>query len=74
MGLDELVAAADYLTLHCPLNDKTRGIISAARIRAMRPGARLINCARGGLVDEKALYEALRSGHLGGAALDVFEN
>jgi len=74
LGLDELLASADYLTLHCPLNDKTRGVISAARIRAMRPGARIINCARGGLVDEQALYEALKSGHLAGAALDVFEN
>ena len=74
MHLDELVASADYLTLHCPLNDKTRGIISSARIRSMRPGARLINCARGGLVDEKALYDALKSDQLGGAALDVFEN
>jgi D-3-phosphoglycerate dehydrogenase len=74
LDLDELVAVSDYLTLHCPLNDKTRRLINAARIATMKPGARLINCARGGLVDEQALYEALVSGKLGGAALDVFEH
>ncbi|MBI1733154.1 MAG: phosphoglycerate dehydrogenase [Gammaproteobacteria bacterium] len=73
MGLDELVASVDYLTLHCPLNSKTRGLLGAARLRAMKRGARLINCARGGLVDERALHELLVSGHLAGAALDVFE-
>lgn len=73
MDLDGLAAGSDYLSLHCPLNEKTRGIISAERIRAMRRGARLINCARGGLVDERALHDALQSGHLAGAALDVFE-
>jgi D-3-phosphoglycerate dehydrogenase len=72
--LDELLAGADYVTLHCPLVEATRGLINAERIRAMKPGARLINCARGGLVDEKALYEALQESHLGGAALDVFEH
>lgn len=70
--IDELVAEADYVSLHCPLNDKTRNIMGSGRIKAMKPGARLINCARGGLVDEAALYEALRDGHLAGAALDVF--
>ena len=70
--IDELVAEADYISLHCPLNDKTRNIMNAGRIGAMKPGARLLNCARGGLVDETALYEALESGHLAGAALDVF--
>ena len=70
--LDELVDESDYVSLHCPLNDQTHNIMSAARIKAMKPGARLINCARGGLVDEAALYEALRDGHLAGAALDVF--
>ena len=72
VGIDELVEEADYISLHCPLNDKTRNIMNAARLRAMKPGARLINCARGGLVDEAALYDALKDGHLGGAALDVF--
>ena len=72
VGIDELVAEADYVSLHCPLNDKTRNIMNADRIKAMKPGARLLNCARGGLVDEAVLYEALRNGHLAGAALDVF--
>jgi len=70
--LDQLLAAADYVTLHCPLIDKTRNLIDAARIARMKRGARLINCARGGLVDEAALVAALESGHLAGAALDVF--
>ncbi len=72
VGLDELVSEADYISLHCPLNDKTRNIMNADRINAMKPGARLINCARGGLVDEEALYDALSKGSLAGAALDVF--
>lgn len=73
LELEELVRTADYITLHCPLNDKTRGIISAESFTYMKKGTRLINCARGGLVDEQALYEALESGQLAGAALDVFE-
>ena len=72
--VDELVRESDYISLHCPLNDKTRHIINAERIKAMKPGTRLINCARGGLVDETALYDALKSGRLAGAALDVFSN
>ena len=72
VGIDELLSAADYVSLHCPLNNKTHNIINAERLSAMKPGARLINCARGGLVDEAALYDALSSGHLAGAALDVF--
>jgi len=70
--IDELAAQADYISLHCPVNDKTRNIINADRLKAMKSGARLINCARGGLVDEEALYEQLKTGALGGAALDVF--
>jgi D-3-phosphoglycerate dehydrogenase / 2-oxoglutarate reductase len=73
MELDELVSTCDYFTFHCPVNDKTRGIMNAERIQSMKKGARIVNCARGGLVDEKALYDALSSGHLAGAALDVFE-
>ncbi len=70
--LDELITQADYISLHCPVNDKTRHIINAEKLAAMKPGARLINCARGGLIDEAALYGQLKNGHLGGAALDVF--
>lgn len=74
VSLDELVAAADVVSLHVPLVAETRGLFSAARIAAMKPGAVLINSARGGIVDEAALAAALRSGRLGGAALDVFES
>ena len=74
VGLDELVAQSDYVSLHCPLNAKTRHLVNAARLQAMKRGARLINCARGGLVDEAALCDALQSGHLAGAALDVYAN
>jgi D-3-phosphoglycerate dehydrogenase len=71
--LDTLLAQSDFVTLHCPLIEATRNLLSAEKIAKMKPAARLINCARGGLVDERALYEALKSGHLAGAALDVFE-
>ena len=74
MDLDELVKTSDYFTFHCPKNDKTAGIMDAERIQSMKKGARIINCARGGLIDEDALYEALKSGHLAGAALDVYAN
>jgi D-3-phosphoglycerate dehydrogenase / 2-oxoglutarate reductase len=70
---DALLANADYVSLHCPLTEKTRHLIDAARLAAMKRGARLINCARGGLVDEAALVDALKSGHLAGAAFDVYE-
>jgi D-3-phosphoglycerate dehydrogenase len=71
-GLDEVLAAADFVTLHLPLNDDTTAIIGQEAIAKMRDGARLINAARGALVDEDALVEAIRSGKLAGAALDVF--
>lgn len=70
--VDDLLARADFVTLHVPKTEKTAGILSAERIARMKPGARLVNCARGGLVDEAAVAEALRSGHLAGAAFDVF--
>ncbi len=71
--LDELVAESDFVTLHVPLDDSTRGLFGEERLARMKPGARLINAARGGLVDETALCAALESGHLAGAALDVLE-
>ena len=71
--LDDLLHRADFITLHVPLTDKTRNILSAANLAKTRRGVRIINCARGGLVDEAALAAALRSGHVAGAALDVFE-
>jgi (S)-sulfolactate dehydrogenase len=71
-GLEEVMSMSDVLSLHVPLVESTRGLLNAARIAAMKPGAILINTARGGIVDEVALAQALRSGHLGGAAIDVF--
>jgi len=71
-GLDEVIGSADVISLHVPLVDSTRGLFDAARLARMKPGAVLINTARGGIVDEVALGAALRSGHLGGAAIDVF--
>jgi D-3-phosphoglycerate dehydrogenase len=70
--LDELFPRADFITLHTPLTNETRNIISAVSIAKMKKGARLINCARGGLVDEEAVKAALESGQLAGAAFDVF--
>lgn len=72
--VDRLVANADILSLHCPLTPETRGILNAARIASMKPGAYLINTGRSDLVDEDALIAALERGHLGGAGLDVFDN
>ncbi|MEO7026445.1 MAG: hydroxyacid dehydrogenase [Caulobacteraceae bacterium] len=71
-GLEQLLASADVVSLHVPLLDSTKNLIDAKRLAAMKPGAVLINAARGGIVDEPALVAALKSGHLGGAALDVF--
>jgi (S)-sulfolactate dehydrogenase len=74
VSLEDLLAASDVVTLHCPLNEQTRGLIGARELARMRRGAVLINSARGGIVDEEACAAALRSGHLGGAALDVFDD
>ena len=73
VGLDELTARADVISLHVPLVASTRNLFDTKRIAAMKPGAVLINSARGGVVDEAALAAALKRGHLGGAALDVFD-
>ena len=73
VDLDELLARADFITLHVPLTDKTRNILSRETLARTRKGVRIINCVRGGLVDEAALAEALNAGHVAGAALDVFE-
>ena len=72
MELDELLAWADVVSLHCPLTDETRGLLSRERIALLRPDAVLINTARGGVVDEPALIEALAARRLAGAGLDVF--
>src|SRR6187397_2786604 len=70
--VDDLFRRADFITLHAPLTDKTRNIVNAGAIKNMKRGVRIINCARGGLVDEGALYEALKNGQVAGAAFDVF--
>jgi len=70
--LDDLLARADFITLHVPLTDATRNIIDSAAIAKMKPGVRIINCARGGLIVEGDLKTAIESGHVAGAALDVF--
>ena len=72
LELGELLRRADIVSIHAPLNESTRGLIGARELAAARDGLRLVNCARGGIVDEQALYEALVSGKLAGAALDVF--
>src|SRR5438034_9633730 len=71
--LDDLLANADFISLHTPLTSETRHIVDAARLQKTKRGVRIINCARGGLIDEAALVQALQAGHVAGAALDVFE-
>ncbi len=70
--LEDLYRRSDFISLHVPLNDKTRGMIGAEQLAHMKDGVRIVNCARGGLVDEAALADALRSGKVAGAAFDVF--
>lgn len=72
VSLDELFRQADYLTLHVGLTPQTAGVINAATLATMKPGVRIVNCARGELIDDAALVAALKSGQVGGAALDVF--
>jgi len=72
VGLDELFERSDFITVHTPLTDDTKGLIGTAAFAKMKKGVRIINCARGGIVDEAALVEALKSGKVAGAALDVF--
>ena len=71
-GLAEMLPRCDYLTVHTPLTDETRNLVGAKELASMPRGARILNCARGGIINEEALAEALSSGHLAGAALDVF--
>ncbi len=73
VSLDELWPQADFVSLHVPLTEQTRNLVNAQTLAKMKRGALLVNCARGGLVDERALADAIASGHIGGAALDVFE-
>jgi len=71
--LNDLLARADFITLHVPMTPETRNILSADAIAKTKKGVRIINCARGGLIDEHALKAAIDNGHVAGAALDVFE-
>jgi D-3-phosphoglycerate dehydrogenase len=72
VSLDDLLAQSDYITFHLPFNSETQNMISAAEFGKMKPGVRIVNAARGGIVDEDALYDAIVSGKVAGAALDVF--
>jgi phosphoglycerate dehydrogenase-like enzyme len=74
LSLDELLKAADVVSLHVPLLPATQGLIGARELASMKPGAILIQASRGGIVNEAALAESLRSGHLGGAAIDVYSS
>ena len=74
VGLEELLATADFVSIHCPLNEQTQGLIGAAELKQMKSDAYLLNTARGGIVDEQALFNALKNERIAGAALDCFEN
>ena len=71
--LDEIYARADFITVHMPMSDETRGMINAAAFAKMKKGVRVLNCARGGIIQEQDLYDAIKSGRVAGAALDVYE-
>jgi D-3-phosphoglycerate dehydrogenase len=71
--LDEVFARCDFITVHMPMSDETKGMVNAAAFAKMKPGARVLNCARGGIINETDLYEAIKSGKIAGAALDVYE-
>ena len=73
LSLDALLKKSDVVTLHCPLSDENREFMNDDTFQKMKPGALLVNTARGGLIDQDALLNALRSGHLGGAALDTLD-
>lgn len=73
VSLDEIYRRSDFITLHTPLSKETKGLLNDATLAKCKKGVRIVNCARGGIVDEGALLRALQSGHVGGAALDVFE-
>jgi D-3-phosphoglycerate dehydrogenase len=73
-SLEQIWKRADYITVHVPLNEKTKNLIDARALAQMKPGVRIVNCARGGIIDEKALADAIRSKRIAGAALDVFED
>ncbi len=73
LPLDQVLAESDYVSIHLPLADDTRGLVDARRLALLKPAAVLINTARGAIVDEEALVEALRQRRIGGAALDVFD-
>lgn len=74
VSLDELIEQADFITVHMPLTPKTKGMFNKDNIYRMKKGVRIVNCARGGIVDEKDLADAVKAGHVAGAAIDVFEN
>jgi phosphoglycerate dehydrogenase-like enzyme len=73
VSLEELLQQSDFVSIHCPLTEQTRGLIGARELKQMKPEAYLLNTARGGIVDENALYDALKERHIAGAALDCFE-
>jgi D-3-phosphoglycerate dehydrogenase / 2-oxoglutarate reductase len=74
VSMDDLLARSDYITVHIPLTDESQHLIGASTIARMKTGVKLIDCARGGVIDENALFEAISAGKVAGAALDVFEN